>query len=116
MKKPTTKAVAEPKEIGYEEALDYARALVVQKYGTVRQFLDHEDFTKKCGFALTETHKVATYLSKPTEGGEKKVKSAPFLNKLLGGLVGVEFKSGRQVIHTTHFYISQELPPLPAAA
>ena len=99
-------------EIDYADALEYARTLVLQKYGTVRDFTRHEDFTEKCGFNCAEAHKVATYLSRPPEGEEKKVKSAPFLSKLLSALVGVELDSGREVVHKTLFWLSRPLPPI----
>ena len=103
-------------EIDYADALEYARTLVLQKYGTVRDFTRHEDFTQKCGFGDAEAHKVATYLSRPPEGEEKKVKSAPFLSKLLSALVGVELDSGREVVHKTLFWTSKPLPELTQTA
>ena len=41
---------------------------------------------------------------------------APFLNKLLTGLIGVGLLSEREVVHTTHFFVSRPLPPLVGAS
>ena len=106
------KAHKQELEIDYADALAYARRVVLQKYGTVRDFTRSADFTGRCGFAENEAHKVATYFSKPAEGEEKKVKSAPFLNKLLSALVGVELESGREVVHKTLFWTNKPLPEL----
>jgi hypothetical protein len=98
------------KKIEYYDLLCFVRTYIDRNYGSVTQFFNSED-AQKCGLKNTtqEKNKLMNYLSIPKEHAEKKVSSAPMLNKLMKGLLGIEVRVETTVTRITDIYLPQNL-------
>ncbi len=107
-KAPGTRKVATAiqRHYDYETLAEGIRNHIINTYGSVTEFFNHEDFIKKCGFTKADksSSSMFTYLSVPTgeegPGKRKIVRSFPVISKLYRGLLGVELESKIKIERT----------------
>lgn len=89
------KKTTEEKQYSYEELLRGIRTHIDEAYGGVSKFLQHEDYTGKCGFVESERSKIFSYLSISKDGtfSASRTKSFPMVQKLYKVLLDIDLTS-----------------------
>tara|TARA_Y100000034_G_scaffold29728_2_gene36241 strand:+ start:10883 stop:11254 length:372 start_codon:yes stop_codon:yes gene_type:complete len=85
------KKAAPHREYDYDYLLVRLNKIIEERFGGISGFIKSKEYAE-AGYTDRDDSKIYTYLSLPKDGGAKRVKSFPTLQKIYEILEGVELK------------------------